>query len=58
MSSRQENIRFKILPDMTLRAFNAATYKSDSISEWLCNFVGNPCNTLTTSIPKLIEYEW
>lgn len=58
MSERQNNITFRVLPDLTLRAFNRATYKSDCISEWLCNYVGNACNTLTTSVPKIIDYLW
>ena len=58
MSTRQQSLTFKVLDDMTLRAFNKARVKKDTISEWHCNYIGNPCGTLTTNIPKMVVYEW
>jgi hypothetical protein len=57
MSSRQDNLTFRILSDMTLKAFNSATYKSDCISEWQCNYVGNVCGTLTTNGTNIVNYD-
>lgn len=58
MSKRQDNLTFRVLEDMTLRAFNAGSAKSDTISEWCCSYIGNPSKTLTTSIPKIVVYDF
>lgn len=58
MSKRQDNLTFRVLEDMTLRAFNAGSAKSDTISEWCRSYIGNPSKTLTTSIPKIVVYDF
>lgn len=58
MSKRQDNITFKVRDDMTLRAFNAGSAKSDSVSEWCCSYIGNPCKTLTTTVQKIVIYDF
>lgn len=58
MSKRQDNLTFRVLEDMTLRAFNAGSAKSNTISEWCCSHIGNPCKTLTTSVPKIVVYDF
>lgn len=58
MSKRQDNITFKVLDDMTLRAFNAGSAKSDSVSEWCCSYIGNPCKTFTTTVQKIVIYDF
>jgi hypothetical protein len=48
MGDRQENIRFKVMPNGNIRAFQADTYDKRGVSELMITNPRNESPTLTT----------
>lgn len=58
MSKRQELISLKLMPDLSLRFINGNAESHEGISEWLNSYIGDISKTLTSQVPKVIDYIW
>ena len=47
MSRRSENLRFKVMPDRNIRAYQGDTEDKRGVSEMMLTFTGNEAPTLT-----------
>lgn len=52
MSQRSDNIRFKILPDGNIRAYQVHKGKCGASEWYLTTFMGGVSPTLTTAQPR------
>ena len=50
---RGDYIRFKVMPDGNIRAYQSDTDDKRGVSEWMLTNVLNESATITTNIPKI-----